>query len=855
MKAIDRGRRWIATLLSATLLVTACSSPEPSASRAPGVSPGPGASAGVGPSSPPRPTGPTASGATPTDPSALPGVDVPAGLPDLPADIVTEVATLDAAATRQAAIAAITTILEGSGVVITDDLDGVDRTPASVYLSAPELALLADESLSGTRLARATFADFATAFGGLAGVGAGDEYYELLDEIDLESDDPAPSPTPDAGPANVDLDLAGVQPRVTAMLSAWVTAALSAHDPSDAELAQLTRPALYLQAFAAQQDPPLDLRQPFAGGDLALDTLETTILVAGLRAMFAYAQAPDFIAAAGGDADDVMGPAVPAAQTATAVPAARAATAASAASAGGGPGPAGGGEATLPVDCDGLKHLIDSYAPLSGFIAARSKESVKNLIKSTIDALFGAGTWAAQHVGAAFKVAGLLFKVWAVVTLYEHAEVKLELTPGFLHKPIGSPREVTAHVVAGIRDDEWNEAKAQRENDPWTTALKLCGRFLGLPVTSDLVDVGEGVKSWVVRWEVTRGLGHVLIPASQLVGPGITTQRLERPLQKRNDHSGEDRLILQVQPEREADHPGVGHREPVTVCAKVVPREPVGGFKTLLGAGLAGWSMASGASAHSALVTIIGGLLTAWYREVAEIKACEVLNVMFHAPAPGSWHGRIRVETEVRISFSSVLREPDPGATTIRMTTTNYDERQLDVTDTFYVSGDDPVAGETSSLLEATQFTHGIARYRSGTQRYGRLYQGCLISEVKEEDHYGTWSLQDDVRATISVGSGGYRISWSASQGDLRDAPMPGESAHVLAILDGDCIGERDETQPSEMYAFPVVASDSVTEVEGELDPNQPDRLAGSATFVSDDGTSTTKVTWDLRHNGPISSP
>jgi hypothetical protein len=837
-------RRLMALLMAVTLVGSACGNPQPSPSRQPFPVPSaqptdPQASGAVAPSAGPTEPGPQPSGPAPSG-GGLP-TDPDAPVIPIPADIAADVAALDAATDREAAMAAARTLLEKSGVVITDDPDAAEPTPAAIYVTTPMLALIADEALSGTRLERATLSDFATTFGGIAGISGDEGYQDLLDEIEFDSDGPAPNPSADPLPPIVDVPFDGVQERVTGMVSTWVGEALAVHAPAEADLTELTSPALYLQAFAAQQDPVLDLREPFLASDLAMDTLELTILMAGMRSMFSWAQDPDILSASGPaeSDDDVMGG--PATMPA-AVPAAASSV-----------GDARTAGAALPVDCDGLKHMIDSFAPLSGFVAARSKESVKFLVKAAIDRLFGAGTWAARNVGNGLKVMSVFFKVLAVTMLYEHAVAKLEINPGFLHKPIGQPRDITAHVVTGIPDAEWNEAKAQRENDPWTFALKRCASFLGLPVTSDLVDVGEGVKSWVVRWEVTSGLGHVLIPASQLVGPGITTQRLERPLKKKDDHSGEDTLTIAVQPEREADHPGREVREPVRICAKVVPREPAGGFKTLISAGFAGVSMAGGTSIQSALVTTIASLLAAWYREVAEIEACEVVNVLFHRPDPGVWRGRIRVEMEKRVDFSSVVREGyDPTTGGPRMVTTEYDQQQVDVTDTFYVSGGEPLPGETSTDLEIHQVTHGIARYRSGQEREGWLHQPCRISEVRENDHYGTWHLTADVRGSLQVGSGGVTINWNASQGDLREAPMDGETAHVLAILQGDCIGEVDETTSNQMFAFPLIASGEVSSVQGQIDPQKPDRVVGSQTFTNFDGTITTKVTWDLRHNGPI---
>ncbi len=121
--------------------------------------------------------------------------------------------------------------------------------------------------------------------------------------------------------------------------------------------------------------------------------------------------------------------------------------------------------------------------------------------------------------------------------------------------------------------------------------------------------------------------------------------RIERPLQPVDDHSGGDVLAIDVLPEKASDHPGTEYTDPARVCARIVARQPPKGFKTFLSAGLVGKSLAGGAlSGLSSLAGLIGELLTGWYRELGLPRVCDAIHVSYHVAKPTTWHGRITVE-------------------------------------------------------------------------------------------------------------------------------------------------------------------------------------------------------------------
>ena len=287
-----------------------------------------------------------------------------------------------------------------------------------------------------------------------------------------------------------------------------------------------------------------------------------------------------------------------------------------------------------------------------------------------------------------------MFKMAALVMLYEHTRVEVRLEPGFVHKPSGQPILAAAIVEAGIPMPS-GSAPTAATGRLLVNALRTCARLLGMPVTSDLIDVGRATDDWVVQWEVTSGLErHVLVPVDQLVGQGTVSGRLERQLDPKDDHTGTDELVLNVLPEAPENHPGNEHSDPVEVCAHVVPREPPGGFKTFISAGMAGQALA-GSNPVSGLVSlaaVLGDLLLSWYREVATLDACGRMNVSYHVPQRGAWRGRIRVNWESR-KETMHGREITTGWGTGPHGETGKElfivRVHDDVTDTLFVGGDE----------------------------------------------------------------------------------------------------------------------------------------------------------------------
>lgn len=825
---------YLATALVAVLVATACGSTVPT--------PPPS-----GISQPGDPTPAVPSGA-PRSPAVGPAPSAATGDLGVPADIAADVDSLLGATTFEAAVVATRTILEKSGVVITEDPLTAAHTAAGLYLSDLELRHIADEARDASKMARLSFADFASTFGGAAMLPPNDALLAGYAKLDFSVPASTPAPDPSATPAPVrtpapgetppprtgaNADLSTLPRHMATFLTGWVTIAAQQHAvSSEPELQALTAPPLYLQALAARQLDPVDLRKPFIPDDLRLGALQLTLLVAGMRATLSYAGADPGIA---GQSPDLV-----------LASARRPIDAAAAAS-----------NATFS-DCDQLKRLLDAQVPLGTILGLESKAFIKDMVKGFINALFGAGTAVAQFVSPAFTALGLLFKVAALVLLYEHARAELTLLPAFMHKPDRQAGLGTATVKAGIPDAEWERAKQERANDPWTTALKTCARLLGIPVTSDTIDVGESIAHWVVQWEITEGLGtHALIERGELSGQGRVSQRRERLLTRVDDHSGNDILAITMLPEQLTDHPGTEYTDPVKVCASIVPRHPPGGFKTLLSAGFAGQSLASGgALAVSSLVGLLGELLTSFYREVSTIDPCETMSVSYHVPGPTEWRGRITVEyisrtEETRSSVetegwgSGPYGEPAVGLSNRK--------RSTQVTEMFYVGGtEEPGEAQGYISIDGRSATQGFLNVFDYQWSEGYT-SACHYQREYIEDGGGAWNLSSDVRGSILLyGDGRYEISVNG-QRKPDEILLPSTQTEEIVNLSSDrCTPHPENTDLPLFVSEPTARGDQIT---GQLDPTNPGtRLAGSQVTVWDEH-SYSVITWDLTHEGPIRLP
>jgi hypothetical protein len=755
------------------------------------------------------PSLPTASEA----PSGLPTAsEAPTVRVSLPQPIVSAIDAIIGAATPEAAIAATRVVLERSGVVISDDPATAAKSMAGIYVGTDQLAAMAYEAQSRATLSHVNFAQFAESFGGLALLPPNEK---LLDQLSQ----PVASPSPNTI-ASSDMNLDGQGLRLSAVLTSWVKRSLENYPSDDPAMTALTAPALYLAELAARQDDPIDLREQFVPSHLQLGALDITLLVAGLRTALAVAAQ-----------QTGLRPAIVLASTAY----------------GGGAGAPEGSAGLDPTLCRDVRRLGESQAPvITDVFTFTSSEAIKALAETSIRDMLGVSPNAAKSVGAAFDALGVIYRVQALWLLYHSTELTLRLEPTSMHKPLGVNAPVAAIFTAGVPDAAWDQAVADRNNSPVTTNLKECARLLGIPVTSDLVDIGDATSSWRVAWDITQGNEHATFEGCQFLPScdvgAVATGRWERKLHRRNSHSGEDTVIVEILPEQESDHPGREVTAPVRVCAHLRTDKPPS-TSTILNAAQAGVSGPNIGGAAN-LASAVADIMLSWWQFVFTLDECADMTVSFHVKQPGNWHGTVTVNYEEQ--DSSGIHNSRASSTT---------RTSLDVTDTVLVGGSDLGQKALNGMpvfvtLEAEQFTRG-GYVREDLQRTRiSTYSGCRFIEETSFTMSGTWGYNGPVAGGIllQIGADGkYTMSFSRfEEGTAITLPTATTvrqddlgSDKNCKFMDTTKEGTRDV--PNDIYRSGFV-------IEGQVDLASPNlQLQGHMTWPDPlIGPQIVTVAWNL---------
>lgn len=802
-RARPRGRRRVLAALCVVVLA-GCASPAPSI--APAGSPGqPQPSTGTGPSSPAAATTAPAS----ASPSGVPSADDP-----LPQDIVGGIDAIVDAPTLEQAMAATRIVLERSGVVVTDDPASAPPSPAGIYVGTDQLATMAHEAQSRAGLSHVTFAEFAVTFGGLALLPPNDGLLARL---------PEPGATPDPGTdLTTELKLDQQPLRLAAVVTSWVNRSLDSYPGEDPIVTALTAPAIYLAELARRQNDPIDLRQPFNPTHLELGSLDVTLLIAGLRTAIRAAAPASTLGSRFVLARSTVGDGTPRAI----------------------------GDVDLPA-CEELRRLIDARVPLlTEVYAFTGNEVIKSLGEAVIKDIFESAPLS-KAFAPVFEALGVLFRVQALWMLFRHTEVTLEIEPAALHKSTGVNAPAAAMLVAGISDAEWEKAKKDRDSSPFAAQLKACARAMGIPVTTDLVDVGDATSTWRVAWELRDGAAHAQFEGCQFIPScdrnAVAAGRLERSLSKRSDHSAQDTVILEIKPEKETDHPGEEKTAPVRVCAHVRTDKPPD-LGTFLNVGTVG---TFGPGGIASLASSVSNILLGWWQFVFTLDACAKTDVSFHVPLPGDWKGTIKINFEFQES------------STITTKSAVYTHRRsTDITDTFYVGGSDKGSDGSGAgiRLDARQYTQGGDVVLDTQDAVFSNASGCRYTSAWTWDAGGSWNFDADAQVWIVLKPDGQYQLVIGTGSPPEEILLPGTDTKVLTDNGSvyECQGFGTFTSDSPLTPNGIVATGNGGLIEGRLDPANPgSELKGRMSFRdSNDLRYVITMEWQLtRVSGPIVLP
>lgn len=821
--------------------------------------------------------GPNASGA-PAAPASGPAVT------QLPPDIVASVDAIMTASTADAATAATRKVLEMSGIIVADTAAARTGSRARTYVTTIQLQEMALEAQQRESLSRVSFQEFAATVAGVAGLPVGTRFA-------------APAQTAVTNTQVVDQPL-----RLATFVTSWVKLALEYHGSSDPDEAALTNAPLVLAALAQRQDEPVDLAQPFLPSDLRLGPLDLAVLVGGVRAMLLAAQrevpaSPRPSASPSASIRPSASPSPSPRPSPTPTPRVTPSTSPTRIAPSASPATLGGAGARVaaltpidtslvaPADEIACAGVLEAFADLAPGVADGYSWATGTLVKAfaakALAALRTSAELAEEVLASFFEVLGIIFRLQALVLLYQSVEVKTELSPNTLHKAIDTKTSVTAKITAGVPDDKWNKFREEREKSQNLAGLRDCLKVLGLPSPGSLADIPEQMKSWRAAWNMKDPGHNAEFPIQQFAGGGLSVLgRLERPLKPVNDHAASDEVEVLVLPEKTTDHPGLAKTAHVRICNEVRTNEPpnIGLIlnPSLSGSGAIGVitqdakkvvahaSKVFTPSAVASLVATIVDLLAGWVQFSHTLKSCGTLNVGFHEPQPGQWNGTVVIKSEYESRLDWTEQRPNQCTTTHvcapEQNVMRYAERDtIRNTFEFIVSGTEPArapgsGGPSAVSLSGKQLTYGFNEFVVVSLFYGYSPSGCLHTIATSRDHAGTFYLESDLaNVTIQLdASGKYKLT-NISGGSFGPAPtIPGRDAQVTESQTRGC--SAGATSRASDLPVRVVGPDKPL-LEGQLDPRSPgSRISGSVSVFNVDGSSST-ITWRLQRVGTIALP
>lgn len=249
--------------------------------------------------------------------------------------------------------------------------------------------------------------------------------------------------------------------------------------------------------------------------------------------------------------------------------------------------------------CSEVKELLEKEVPYLGDIA---QSELQDVVQDQLRKLLEKATGSAideNDFGKAMQAAEIALLVQKLVALYGSVAIEVYPDAESVHKPTEQPnvkstRTQRFEAIADLTVEDWG--RYQRELNAFgeevgglLRALKDCLGAAGIPSLTDLGDIADEVEKWHVTWDFQASPNHARLNVreSKLDFPGQRKHKLKR----RNAHSGHAFLVVDVQPERESDHPGRLERAQAAACAQVDFSQPPS-TSTFIGAAKGGLGLA-----------------------------------------------------------------------------------------------------------------------------------------------------------------------------------------------------------------------------------------------------------------------
>lgn len=455
-------------------------------------------------------------------------------------------------------------------------------------------------------------------------------------------------------------------------------------------------------------------------------------------------------------------------------------------------------------------------------------DSVELGLKKFLQAAgFSEGT--AQEFGKALSALSIASRLLKLVALYSQAQVAVTVGDNPIHAPSTSEAKKTDvfRAQAGVSDRDWQAYQQAMTSSDVVRGLRDCFRDFGLPVLSDLGDIGKEAKDWHVEWRLQGPPDRVRINADDntFVHPGF----LRVNMKPDGDHSAAALFTVEILPEKGKTHSGPEKQATAVASAALHTAKPpsisvwVNAVKGGLGNILA---------LSSALVELCAG----WIEEMLPPKAYASLAVDYHEGAGAAWTGRITYR------MTKMLESIESGRFDERTAYMNYHVDFYHSTATVNVGGGGLSA---KTQLEEIWDLEGVATvvlredHLTDNWREKEYPKTGIATFFEKNSHMMNAGGTGPVTGRLMISNDGtYTLTFE---------PLPevtGETETQWDYWWENNPGVEDEHH--EKYSDPKSASGPDIYIGGKMDPKKPGLLSGRYEVKEPNGETIT-VTWNLK--------
>jgi hypothetical protein len=235
----------------------------------------------------------------------------------------------------------------------------------------------------------------------------------------------------------------------------------------------------------------------------------------------------------------------------------------------------------------------------------------------------------AAAFGQAMSAVGTVSKIWKLVAFYSDEQVSVSVSPTGTHKPPQGKNLVTFTATAGVSKEDWEEYQRVMGGETGSAAdraVRDCLSAAGLPTLTNAGEIAKDAENWKVEWRLVEGSPpHAYISLANndfyLMG------RLAMKLKRDGPYSASAKLVVDILPESQRNHPGelVGD---YVVAKASVDASSVPSLGTLISAfrGVFGDALA--------LSDVLVELAAGWFQSMVMPKAFATLHLDYHCGHP-----------------------------------------------------------------------------------------------------------------------------------------------------------------------------------------------------------------------------